>query len=107
MVVTVICGALATMATMKICRRWTMTPVATLTFDLGDEENGHYETLAFKTAIMANDMQMVLWDLDQWLRKEVKWAGDDVSDDTVNAYDKAREVLWDFMEEHGVKIILE
>ena len=73
----------------------------TLTFDLPEE---HHEWL---TAVHATDLAIVVWEIDQWLRTQTKYAPDDASEDRLNALDEARAKLWDFIEEHHCAGVME
>jgi len=44
-----------------------------------------------------------LWDLDQWLRSQVKY-NNDLSHDTADAYDRVRDMLRDYMDGHGCSL---
>ena len=69
---------------------------ATLEFNLPDE------TLEFETAVNAAKMYTILWDMDQWLRANTKYAPDDMSDDTYKAFEQCREKLREMMAESGI-----
>jgi hypothetical protein len=69
---------------------------ATLKFDLPDE------ALEFDWAVNAGKMYYMLWDLDQWLRANTKYAPDDMSDDTYKAFEQCREKLREMMAESGI-----
>jgi hypothetical protein len=73
---------------------------AILEFNL-PEDNTEYEL-----ANNANKMYSVLWDMDQWLRSNTKYAPDDMSEDTYNAYDKCREQLRELMNDENISFNL-
>ena len=50
------------------------------------------------------DFLCALWDLDQWLRGHVKYNGEGLSEDAIDALDKARDELRQIMENHGVSL---
>tara|TARA_R110000824_G_scaffold314097_1_gene500961 strand:+ start:562 stop:789 length:228 start_codon:yes stop_codon:yes gene_type:complete len=57
--------------------------------------------------IMANDsaaMHAVLWEMDQWLRKNIKHAPDTMSEDTYNAFELCREQLHEFINENNINL---
>ena len=64
---------------------------AILEFNLPDEQD------QFETAINGRKMYTVLWELDQWLRGNVKYLPDHISDDQIKAYEKCRETLHELM----------
>jgi hypothetical protein len=45
----------------------------------------------------------VCWDLDQWLRSELKY-NDKLSEDTNDAFELVREKLREFCNDNGVKL---
>jgi len=44
----------------------------------------------------------VIWDMDQYLRAQLKYAK--LTDEEDEVLDKAREKLWEIMNEHGVSM---
>jgi len=62
---------------------------ATFTFDLPEEQE-EYETYS-----RAGKYGSVLWDLDQWLRSEIKYRGK-------NEYEPVRSILHDFLNGYGI-----
>jgi hypothetical protein len=69
---------------------------ATLEFNLADESR------EWDMAVNAGKMYIVLWDMDQWLRANTKYAPDDMSDDTYKAFEQCREKLRELMTESGI-----
>ena len=67
---------------------------AILEFDL--PEDGHDFELAFK----GREFMLTLWDLDQWLRNELKHGS--LSGERYESYDKVRTMLHDIMAEYKV-----
>jgi len=59
---------------------------AILIFDL---EEDRYQ---YKCATNGENAARALWDIDQWLRNQVKY-NDDLEEDTYDAYDKARSII--------------
>ena len=56
---------------------------------------------------MANDsaaMHAVLWEMDQWLRKNIKHAPDTMSVDTYNAFELCREQLHEFIDGNNISL---
>lgn len=69
---------------------------ATLEFNLPDEK------VEFDMSINGQKMYLVLWEMDQWLRSNTKYAPDDMSEDAYNAYEKCREKLRELMMEENI-----
>jgi hypothetical protein len=56
---------------------------------------------------MANEsagMHAVLWEMDQWLRKNIKHAPDTMSDDTYKAFEDCRHQLHEFINENNISL---
>jgi hypothetical protein len=51
----------------------------------------------FELAINARKMHSILWELDQWLRSNVKWPPESMSEDEIRTYSKCRETLNELM----------
>jgi predicted transglutaminase-like protease len=47
----------------------------------------------WKISIWSLDQKISIWSLDQWLRSQIKYAPDDMSDDTYKAFEECREKL--------------
>jgi hypothetical protein len=73
---------------------------AILEFNL-PEEDKEYELVN-----NASKMYSVLWDMDQWLRSNTKYAPDTTSQDTYDAYKKCRDQLRELMYEENVSFDL-
>lgn len=71
---------------------------ATLEFNLPDDE------IEFELATKSGKMHHTLWEIDQWLRGKIKYAPDDISDDTYKAYEECREQLHQFANENNVEL---
>ena len=76
-------------------------PKATLTFDLSDsdERRSHLE------ATNVSDIIMVAYDLDDWLRDEVKY-NDKLTEERLNAYETVREKLHQLANDSGVSNLI-
>jgi hypothetical protein len=72
---------------------------AILEFDLNEVE----DVTAHKRAVKDIDMAMALWDMDQYLRQQLKY-NDKITGEVYDALDKAREQLRDFMNNHNVDL---
>ena len=57
---------------------------AILEFDLQDED----DRIEHQMMLKSKDMTIALWDMSQELRKKVKYAPDDLSEDTYKAYEE-------------------
>lgn len=71
---------------------------ATLKFNLPEEQ------VEFNDAINGAKWQYVVWELDQWLRTNTKYAPDSQSGEYTNALVVAREQLHDYLNEEGLKL---
>ena len=70
---------------------------AKLIFNLPDDSH------EFEMANKGTSMHSVLWQMDQWLRGNIKHAPDSMSNDEYKAYERCREELRELMFENGVK----
>ena len=72
---------------------------ATLEYNLPEEQP------EFELAVNGAKMQLVLWEMDQWLRVQYKYMPDnEYSKDKYETYEKCRDKLRDLMLENGVDI---
>ena len=69
---------------------------ATLEFNLPEEQSD------FDLAVNGAKAQSSLCDMDQWLRSQTKYAPDDISDDTFEAFELCREKLREIVYENGI-----
>jgi hypothetical protein len=69
---------------------------AKLEFSLPDEQH------EFNCAVNGRKMYSILWELDQWLRSNVKYSPDSMSEDEIKAYDKCRDQLRDLMLDESI-----
>ncbi len=60
------------------------------------------EALEWDMAVNAGKLYWMLWDMDQWLRANTKYAPDDMSDDTYKAFEQCREKLRELMTESNI-----
>jgi len=56
----------------------------------------------FELANNGAKMHNVLWEMDQWLRSNTKYAPDTMSEDTYNAYQACREQLRELMNSENI-----
>jgi len=57
------------------------------------EFDGVEEAEDARTALDGYKWELAMWDLDQWLRAQTKYATDSISDDTYKAFEECREKL--------------
>ena len=60
------------------------------------------DDLRMKQMLRVNDLLTLLWDYDNWLRSETKYAGDDVPEGKVGALYEARDKLYEMMRENNI-----
>lgn len=60
---------------------------AILEFNLPEDQ------IDFDMATQANKWWAVAWDIDQWLRSQIKYPPDEMSDDKLEAFEECRENL--------------
>lgn len=75
---------------------------AILEFDFDKEDSN--DRSQFEDAINGTKFKMALWELDQWLRSNTKYAPDTMSDDTYEAYENCREQLREILNESSISI---
>ena len=71
---------------------------AILKFNLPDD---HTE---FDSAIRGLDWSHAMWDLDQWLRSQIKHPAEGMSDDTYKAFEDTRDKLYEILNENQLKL---
>lgn len=67
-------------------------------FNLPEEQD------EYQTFIDANKMHNVLWEMQQWLRKETKYCADNISEDTYEAFIECKEKLIELMNENNIEL---
>ena len=77
-----------------------MKAILEFNLDEGEDRTAHLR------AVKALDMTIVLWDMDQYLRSQMKYGTKDgeLSDDAYKALENAREELRGFMEDRGINL---
>jgi hypothetical protein len=65
---------------------------AQLIFDLIDLD----DRLKHQRAILADDMMSVIWDMDQWLRSEIKY--------NEKPYQEVRDFLHEMLRDEGINL---
>lgn len=73
---------------------------AILEFDLNDNE----DQVAHMRAVKALDMALTLWDMEQYLRSETKYASDLMPIEVYNTLKDVRLKLGEIMSKHSIDI---
>lgn len=73
---------------------------AILEFDLNELE----DKWSHMRAVKSLDMALCLWDIDQYLRAQTKYAPDSMPEEVYDALDKARDEFYRILNEHDVNI---
>jgi len=71
---------------------------ATLNFNLPEDDR------EFRMATTGKSMHTVLWELDEWLRSKTKYAPDSTSQDTIDAYERSRERLYQLLDQYNIDL---
>ena len=71
---------------------------AILEFDLPDEQPD------FEAAINGYKWESAMWDMNQYLRSVTKYAPDETSAEVVEALDKARDELFNILNNYNLEI---
>ncbi len=71
---------------------------AILEFNLPEEQ------LEFEQAVNASKYSSVLWDLDQYLRGQVKYPAEKTHEEFIDAMAKVRDELWKLLDEHNITL---
>ena len=69
---------------------------AILKFNLPEDQSD------FDLAVNGAKAQSALYDMDQWLRSQTKYAPDDMSEDTFKAFELCREQLREIVYDNGL-----
>ena len=69
---------------------------ATIEFNLPDEQD------SFEDMVNVNKWISAMFQLDQFLRSQTKYAPETMSEDTYNAFEEARTQLHNLMNENGL-----
>lgn len=57
----------------------------------------------FLRASKASDLANVVWEMDQYLRKKMKYESEDMSEEVFQTYEAVRNHLSNLMDEHGLQ----
>lgn len=71
---------------------------AILEFELPENE------VDFNLALDGSKWSYVVWQLDQYLRSQIKHPAEGMSDDTYKAFDETRDKLYELLNEEGLKL---
>lgn len=73
---------------------------AILEFDLNDADDQG----AHLRAVQALDLAICLWDMDQYLRAQTKYAPDSMPQEVYDALSEAREKFYQILNERGIDL---
>lgn len=73
---------------------------AILEFDLNEPDDKE----AHKRAVKALDMALALWDIEQYLRAQTKYAPDSMPEAAYDALDKARQEFYEILTNHNISL---
>ena len=71
---------------------------AILEFDLPDDQSD------LESAINGYKWQLAMWDMSQYLRSKTKYAPDETSGEVIEALEKARDELFDILNNYNLEI---
>lgn len=74
---------------------------AILKFDFNGENN---DRVLFQDAVNGTKWRIAMWELDQWLRSQTKYAPDSMSDDTYKALDSCRDKLREILRDDNLDL---
>ena len=69
-----------------------------LEFDLRDDQK------EFETAINADKYKSVIWELDQYLRQQIKYNANNLSNDTIIAFELIRDKIREELNDYSISI---
>lgn len=72
----------------------------TLEFNLDDSADME----AYLRAVKSTKLALVIWDMDQYLRGEIKHAPDSMSDEVYKTLQETRDKLREIMSEHSIDL---
>jgi len=72
----------------------------TLEFNLDEPE----DEIAYMRCVKAKDMALALWDVDQYLRGEIKYAPDSMSDEVYKKLQEVRNNLSHIMSKYSIDL---
>ena len=69
---------------------------AILKFNLPEEQT------EFNNAVNGAKWSLVAWELDQWLRSQIKYSPDEMSQEAYDAFEQCRDKLHEIKGEYGL-----
>lgn len=73
---------------------------AILEFNLDEQD----DEIAHKRAVKSLDMALTLWDIDGYLRGQIKHAPDSMSPEVYSALQDVRDKLYEIMSKHSIDL---
>ena len=73
---------------------------AILEFDLNEPDDKE----AHKRAVKALDMAIALWDIEQYLRSQTKYAPDSMPQEVYDALDKVKQEFYEILTNHNISL---
>jgi hypothetical protein len=73
---------------------------ATLKFDLNDPDSKR----AHRRCINALNAYLVIYDMQEFLRRKIKYENDDMSDEEYNTYIKVRDKMHKILEDYNINL---
>lgn len=71
---------------------------AILKFNLDEDQ------ARFMQAVKGTEAHLCLWEMDQWLRGNIKYASDSTPNDEVKGYEKSREQLRELISSYSLSL---
>lgn len=68
------------------------------------EFDGIEEAEEARTALDGIQWKHSMWELDQWLRSQIKYAPDDMSDEAYKAFEECREKLREIVNDSNLSL---
>jgi hypothetical protein len=68
------------------------------------EFDGIEEADDARTALDGVKWKLAMWETDQWLRSQTKYAPDSMSDDTYKAFEECREKLREILADNNLQL---
>ena len=76
-----------------------MKAILEFNFDEENDDRSHFED-----AVNGTKWKLAFWELDQWLRKNTKYAPDSQSNDTYKAFQDCRDELHRILNEENLSM---
>jgi hypothetical protein len=75
---------------------------AILEFDFDKEDSD--DRIQFQDAVDGTKWKLAMWELDQWLRAQIKYAPDTMSDDTHKTLQECRDKLHYILSDNNLNL---